>query len=366
MPRIRFFFRAFHALTVRRAAPAPAQHKCVGTQTMRLKTQDIDPKKLIYYTAVVEQGSLRKAAKLLNVSQPALSTSMSRLESELGLKLIERGSSGVSPTAFGDMLYSHSRMIRDEIHRAERNLFQEQFSDHSTIRFGSILSMTSYIVPAAVTRWREAHPSCNLRVVGEVQFDLLNALLRREIDLFVGFSESYGLLDGLRQRVLFRDKLSVIARPKHPLFSQKPLTLKSLSAFPWVFVPSGPFNIAFENVLEGAGIRLLGGNTICNSIALLKSLIGCSDHIGLLPENAIPTEMADGRLASLPITIPEFSRDIAVFFREGHELDARSRDLVDCIQAIGLELNRASENRRETVDAVSDCLCLDVNGQAED
>jgi len=147
---------------------------------------------------------------------------------------------------------------------------------------------------------------------------------------------------------LFRDRLCVVARCGHPLFQDGgALELRSLVAFPWVFVPSGPFKIGFENVLEAAGIHLLGGSTICGSIALLKSLIACSDHLGLLPAHAIPNEIADGRLAVLPISIPEFSRNIAMFIREGDEIDKPSRDLVDEIQRIGAEFSRSPSGQPE-------------------
>ncbi|MGO8077917.1 LysR family transcriptional regulator, partial [Rhizobium leguminosarum] len=49
---------------------------------------EIDPKKLLYFAAVIEQGSLNRAARKLSVSQPALSTSMDRLEAELGMQLL--------------------------------------------------------------------------------------------------------------------------------------------------------------------------------------------------------------------------------------------------------------------------------------
>jgi LysR family transcriptional regulator of gallate degradation len=61
----------------------------------------LDSRKLLHLATVVEQGSLNKAAKCLDVSQPALSKSMDRLESGLGVKLIERGPTGITATAFG-------------------------------------------------------------------------------------------------------------------------------------------------------------------------------------------------------------------------------------------------------------------------
>ncbi|TJV46138.1 MAG: LysR family transcriptional regulator [Mesorhizobium sp.] len=305
---------------------------------MRFRNRDIDPKKLIYFAAVIEHGSFRKAARALNVTQPALSTSMSRFESELGLKLVRRGPLGVTLTPIGDLLYSHSRMIRDEIQLAGRNLFEASALESSTIKFGCIPSLSCNIVPAALAHWRESHSEPTLRVVDAVQFDLLNALLRHEIDLFVGFTENYNLLDGLRQRVLFRDRLWVVARPGHRLFSEEKLTLSSLAIYPWVFLPSGPFNMSYEDTLEKVGARLEEGSIVCDSIAMLKALIMCSDHLGLMPAHAIQNELEDRRLQQLPLTIPAFSRSIAVFMRAEHEFDKPSRDLIDAIQSKGIAL----------------------------
>ena len=220
----------------------------------------IDPRKLMYFATVVELGSFKKAARALGVCQPALSTSMNRLESELGRKLLVRGSWGVAPTQSGEVLYSHSRMIRDELQLAQRNLLEAALGpDGVPMRFGCLPSLASNVVPTAISRWRKDHGTRDLRVIEAVQFDLLNGLLRRELDLFVGFTENYQLLEGLRQRVLFRDCLSIIARPGHPLFQEQRIELASLAGYPWVFLPSGPFNMGFEDELAHAGIRLMGG-----------------------------------------------------------------------------------------------------------
>ena len=68
----------------------------------------MDPRKLVYLASVIEQGSLKKAAEQLQVSQPALSTSMHRLETSLGVKLLQRGPTGMVPTPSGELLY-HTR-----------------------------------------------------------------------------------------------------------------------------------------------------------------------------------------------------------------------------------------------------------------
>ncbi|WP_095200333.1 LysR family transcriptional regulator [Mesorhizobium carmichaelinearum] len=308
---------------------------------VRLRTRDIDPKKLIYYATVIDQGSFTKAAKILGVKQPALSISMNRLEAMLGVKIMERGSQGVATTPQGDLLYSHARRIRDELFLADRNLHSEVVHEKSPIRLGCLMSLTSNVVPSAIARWRSGFPDTELHVADATQFDLMNGLLCREHDFVLGFTERHQFSGGLRQRVLFRDRLCVVARPGHPLFTERELTPSSLVNYPWASLPSGPFDVRFENIFESAGISLVGGVTICVSIALMKTLMSCSDHLGLLPRHAVQTEIADGRLTVLPITMPEFSRSIAIFFREGSTIEGPSRALVDEIQLFGSQCYRA-------------------------
>ncbi|ESY65195.1 MULTISPECIES: LysR family transcriptional regulator [Mesorhizobium] len=74
----------------------------------------IDPNKTPHLATTIEHGSQNSAAKALGLSQPALSTSMSRLEDELGMRVLEGGPFGVLPTPAGEVLYCHARLIRDD------------------------------------------------------------------------------------------------------------------------------------------------------------------------------------------------------------------------------------------------------------
>ena len=80
--------------------------------------------------------------------------------------------------------------------------------------------------------------------------------------------------------------------------------------------------------------------TVCGTLSLLKSLVAETDHLALLPAHAVEEEVAERRLCILPFGDPIFARDIAVFFREGYVMDQAQRDLVACIEQVGLELCR--------------------------
>jgi DNA-binding transcriptional LysR family regulator len=301
---------------------------------------DIDPRKLMYFATVIELGSLSRAAKVLGLSQPALSTSMNRLEAEMGMRLLDRGPKGITPTQYGEILYCHARLIREEVQLAKRDLMNALSGQPESIRMGSLPSMAGSIIPMALGRWRALYPQGDLQVVENAQFDLLTGLLRRDFDLVVGFTEVFDMLDGLRQQVLFRDLLCVMARPGHPLTQTDALTWADLVGFPWISPTSRRSHTVLQHVMSTLNVGPPSQVTVCGSVSLLKSLVAQSDHLALLPAYAARTEIDDGRLLALPFEDPVLHRSIAVFFREGYALDAARRDLVQSIKDCGLELAR--------------------------
>jgi LysR family pca operon transcriptional activator len=303
-------------------------------------TFDIDPKKLLYFATVIETGSLTGAAKLLCVSQPALSNSMDRLEASIGMQLLERGPTGVFTTKHGDILYCYARLIRDEIELARRDILAANTGRAEALRIGSLPSLASRIVPLALSKWRETYKETQFQVFENAQIDLITGLLRRDFDFVIGYTEVFDMLDGLRQRVLFRDTLTVIAGPEHPLRDVADLTWHQLVKFPWISPTSRRTHTVLETVMRTMSVELPQQITVCGSVSLLKSLVAETNHLALLPAHAIQVEVAEQRLFSLPFKDPALERNIAVFFREGYQMDQSRNDLVNWIKVIGLELCR--------------------------
>lgn len=301
----------------------------------------LDPRKLLYFATIIDAGSLAKAAKQLSVSQPALSKSMTRLEDELGRTLLERGPSGVTATVFGELMYAHARLIRDEMGLARSQVGSEA-TVTSSITVGTLPSLSSSVVPLAVGRWRERHPDVLLRVVEKVQVDLLLGLLRGEFDFVLGQTEFYDdLFDGLKQRVLFRDRLCVFAREDHRLFAGGAPAWPDLVEFPWVCATVGwPQSNILEKILAAENLPAPRQLVECGSIDFTKSLVASSDHLALLPIHSVVSSGAGSGIRPLEITVPALKRDIAVIFRGRAALSELSQDFISIIESIGTELSR--------------------------
>ena len=82
----------------------------------------MDSRQLRYFIAVYEQRNLSRAADQVNVAQSALSHHISNLEAEFATPLFERKPRGMEPTAAGERLYEHARIIQRAMAAAEREI----------------------------------------------------------------------------------------------------------------------------------------------------------------------------------------------------------------------------------------------------
>jgi len=155
----------------------------------------------------------------------------------------------------------------------------------------------------------------------------------------VGLAECYDFLDGLKQRVLFRDRLHVIGRPNHPVFRLPTVSWTHLAQYPWVYRSLADKGRSSRGSWPPRGVNLPRQLTECGSIDFTKSLVAESDHLALCAAHAVGSDVSEGRIKLL--SIPKMKREIAVIFRERSPLDGTSRELVAQIEAVGCALGRA-------------------------
>jgi DNA-binding transcriptional LysR family regulator len=300
----------------------------------------MDSKKLSYLATIIEFGGFRNASRHLNVSQPALSKSIDRLEQELGVRLLERSATGVSPTPLGDILYSHARSIREELESAAQRMQENGSASNETIIFGTLPSLASSIVPRALARWVTHEQPSDVRVVEDVQAKLLLRLIKGELDFIVGQTQYYDHIDGLKQRVLFRDRMKIFARVGHPLFAQSGISWSDLVEYPWVCPMVGRLRTTLETILASKGLQTPRQMTRSGSMEFARTIVANSDHLAMVPPHAMAWDLNEDRIRPLPITVPQLSRNIALIFRERSPVQPISQDLVRHIEAVGTELCR--------------------------
>jgi DNA-binding transcriptional LysR family regulator len=137
--------------------------------------------------AVVQAGSMSRAAQLLNTTQPAVSKSIADLEPAVGVRLLDRGRHGAEPTVYGRALLDGGTAMFDDLRQAVKNI---EFLADPTVGEVKIMATDPIIVgvvPAVLDRLRWKFPGISVHVTPIVT-DIQRArdLRERRFDLYLG------------------------------------------------------------------------------------------------------------------------------------------------------------------------------------
>ncbi|WP_425033002.1 LysR family transcriptional regulator [Pelagibacterium sp.] len=148
----------------------------------------LDIRRLRYFLATAETGSISAAARALHTSQPALSYHMAELERLTGHVLLLRDRSGVSLTEAGRLLRTHARLILDQLDLAETQLDALERTGGSPfgrVRIAIISSLSARLIPMLVERVRAEMPDVTLQLVEAGTNDITARLDRGDVDMAV-------------------------------------------------------------------------------------------------------------------------------------------------------------------------------------
>lgn len=198
---------------------------------MHRPTMDIS--RLTYFVAVVDAGSLTRAAAALHMSQPALTRQMQLLESEAGQPLLVRTGRGVEPTESGLALLSHARGIAELADRARVDLRERQASPRGRVTVGLPPRVSQVLTADLIERFRAEYPDATISVVEGLSIRLREWLLAGKLDLAVLFDPPHS--PQIAQETLGRERIVLVGPTPMPAR----MKLADLAHLP-LAMPSGP------------------------------------------------------------------------------------------------------------------------------
>lgn len=294
--------------------------------------------------AVVEKGSLGKAAEMLNVSQPALTKSIRRLEEHLGVPLFYRDARGMRPTIYGEVLHAHAQGITISIEQALREIAELRSGSEGAIRVAAGPIMTNEILAKAVRRIMRERPKLRINIhtaIGNTRNDLIAG----KYDFILALLPPGDPPSWLRQEPIFDDRIALIARPRHPLAQRKRVSARDLVKASWVLpVPGHYHRRRLESVFEEEHLPVPVPTIECSSTDFIKAVVAESDHIGVVAAMGLNSRK-DAAVCEIPLGSPFMIRPIGVLWRKHQILSQPSLLLIDALKRVCSEI-RDSNNRQ--------------------
>lgn len=265
----------------------------------------LDPRRLQVLKAVVDSGSITRAATTLGYSASAVSQSVAALEREAKIPLFEKIGRGIRPTQAGLLLAEHAAGVADRLRDAEEALEALRAGQAGRLRIAAFATAGAALVPRALARFKETHPGVDLDLVIEETDAALASVRSGQTDVAViaehSPSSDAGSAD-LAYVHLLDDPYRIVLARSHALAGKHVIALEALRDEPWIATESARCN-CLETVTTACGAAgftphfAIEADEFATTVGFVSAGLGVA-MVPMLALSAIPDSARVLRLAN--------------------------------------------------------------------
>ncbi len=271
---------------------------------------DMELRTLRQVIALANEGSFAKAARVLHISQPALSRSIKEAEARIGFALFDRGRHGAELTDAGKTVLRHAlnvMMAADDMRR-EVSLMTGLSSGELLVGCGVYPS--ELFMGAAIGSLLKPGSKATIRIVNDGAGQIIQRLRRREIDLGITDPRGHGVTAEFSILPLATFTGYLVVRKGHPVLANKRITLDRLLEYPLCTTSLAHVLIGQMKAAGTAQARTqqeLFARWMpavhVDSVAMMKQTVATSDAVTLMPYVLIEKELERKQLVVLPFAL---------------------------------------------------------------
>lgn len=282
-----------------------------------------------YFAAVAAAGSIRAAARELNVAASAISRQLLLLEAQLGIDLFERHGRQLKLTSAGEVLLAGLRSAGAQHEAILDQLAALRGLKRGRVRVAAVESISASLLPALLIAFSEAYPGVDVSVTVAGSDAVTELVRQHEAD--IGFTFNPASLDGLAVEFTRDMQLGAVMAPDHPLASAAKLQLADCLAYPVAWPSRG---LSLRAILD----RALGPRRVipqmrveCNSLRLMAALARDGNCIAFQTEIGVEDDLAAGTLVFVPLATRRMPLDQFMVVRRS---GSKARPAIDAFLAI--------------------------------
>ncbi|AOJ02196.1 LysR family transcriptional regulator [Burkholderia mayonis] len=267
----------------------------------------MDVRQLRYFVSIVEYGSLGKAAEKLYIAQPSLSQQVAKLEDDLGVALLVRSPQGVKPTAAGQALYRHARLVLRQMDQLRQEVREGAGAESGTVAVGFPTTMASVLAMPVFERVRARYPGIRLQFFESMSGYINELLANGRLDLAILFRESN--TTGITAMPVLDEALYLLGEPGGAVSPRaRTCAFAALTGVPLVAPSvSNGLRLLLERIFAREEVPL---NIVADidSLPTLLSIAQSGAACTILPASALALRDAANRPKMRRIVEPEIRR----------------------------------------------------------
>lgn len=280
------------------------------------------------FKQIMATGTLSAAAKLMNISESALSRQLSLLEAELGLKLFSREKRRLIATEEGEQFFREAERILDSIEQIPEIVREIKTGTRRRMRVIAMPRMASSIAVPAITEFLRAHKNMEVTLEVQPRLFLERWVASRKFDIGLGALPVHH--SGIQTEKIYSVPVVAVLHPDHPLASRSSLRIEELANETFIsMTPNTLLGQQVSNILDKAGVKPV------STIQASQALLCCSfvaEGQGIAITDAM-IAMAFGSAVKMVPLAPEIRMDFGLLYPLGLARNAETRQLVEIIKS---------------------------------
>jgi len=293
--------------------------------------------------AVAEAGSMTKAAERLSITRPVVTKTISDLETTVGVRLLDRGRSGIEPTLFGRALLRRSAAAFDELRQGVQELSFLANPGIGELNIGCSEYMAAGLVPVVIDELSGRYPAMAFRLTLADARSLQHRELReRRVEFGIARMLVPEPEPDIDAEALFYEDVFIAAGPGNRWLGRRNVKLAQLVDEPWIFAPpevteGSPVVEAFHML----GLRVPEPKVVGLSLPLRNGLLATGRFLTIVPGSVMRFGAERHLLSALPIELPRWRLPVAILTLKGRTLSPLAQLFLGQIRATAKALTTA-------------------------
>jgi DNA-binding transcriptional LysR family regulator len=282
------------------------------------------------FVALAEQGSFRKAARQLHITQTALTRRLQNFEALLGVTLVERTTRSVALSAIGREFLPEARRLITELAASLLEIQERGRAQRGEVSIACVPTVGVRYLPRIIEEYTAQHPNNRIKILDHASSAVADAVLRREAEFGIHIGGHHH--PELGSVPLLSDRFVLICREDHPLARKRSLTWKQLRPHPLIFVGAVSGNRPLlDAALARRHIDLEAHYEVQHSSTAV-GLVAAGVAAAVVPSLAIEAG-AYPELRVVALTDPVVARSLVLVTRKTARLSPAAQALYDLIRA---------------------------------
>ncbi|MEU7633602.1 LysR family transcriptional regulator [Nocardia sp. NPDC049220] len=277
--------------------------------------------------SVIELGSLGRAARAHDISQPSASSRIRYLEQLVGMPVLARSTLGSRPTPAGALIAEWARAVVDAAQQLDAGIDTLRAERDSRLRVAASQTVAEYLFPGWLMMLRATAPDTAVALDAGNSAEVAEAVLERKAA--IGFVETPQRFRGLESRVVGRDRLVVVVPREHRWARAGSVSLHDVAETPMIQRERGS---GTRQWFEHAVVRRIPDwqpevALELSSTTAIKTAVASGVGPAVLSSLAVAAEIAAGTLVSPTVTGLELARTLRAVWPTGQRPTGPARDL---------------------------------------